>query len=268
MKCTIVTALYDIDRERFDGRKFSSYFDWFKETLKIESPMVIFCNEQTSKFVLENRQKDLQTRVIVEPLEKVPYYYLREKIECALNSDKFLNKTKDTSRIECRNSLYNVIQYSKFRWVSRAARENYFDSEYYFWIDAGISRICEDLRFDRPIPGPNVENQISRYPDKILYQVFMSHYPDLSLAEDLSEDYLFDNRSYVSGGMFGCNRKGIENLLLELEPLIEKMLDSDNFNNEQIAIGYLLKKKPELFLPLHHRVGQNVAYEIVRQAFL
>ena len=43
MSFTLVTALYDINRENDgDGRKFSEYLSWFKETLKIPTSMVVY----------------------------------------------------------------------------------------------------------------------------------------------------------------------------------------------------------------------------------
>ena len=62
MTATIITALYDIDREKEgDGRTFDEYLSWFKETLKVKTPMVIFVDESLKEFVEKNR-KNLPTR--------------------------------------------------------------------------------------------------------------------------------------------------------------------------------------------------------------
>jgi len=44
MTATLVTALYDIqreDEELGDGRKWKEYLNWFANTLRIPSPMVV-----------------------------------------------------------------------------------------------------------------------------------------------------------------------------------------------------------------------------------
>ena len=78
MSATIITALYDINRdEKGDGRTFNEYLSWFKETLKVKNPMVIFVDNSLKEFVEENR-KNLPTKIITEPIEEVPYYLIHQ----------------------------------------------------------------------------------------------------------------------------------------------------------------------------------------------
>ena len=44
---TIVTSLYNIDREKLDGRSWETYLEWFKKTLSINCPMVVFVDPNT-----------------------------------------------------------------------------------------------------------------------------------------------------------------------------------------------------------------------------
>ena len=56
MTATLVTALYDIDREdeeKGDGRKWEEYINWFANTLRIPSPMVVYVDPSSKKFVEE-----------------------------------------------------------------------------------------------------------------------------------------------------------------------------------------------------------------------
>jgi hypothetical protein len=79
-KTTVVTSLYDIGRNKIDGRTWDQYLEWFSETLKIKSPMVIFVDESLMDFV-KSKREGLETEIIVQPLTEIPYYHLKDKID-------------------------------------------------------------------------------------------------------------------------------------------------------------------------------------------
>jgi hypothetical protein len=264
---TVVTSLYDIDRENLDGRSWDSYLEWFKKTLEINNPMVVFVDNSTREFVEINRGEK-ETLIISEPIEKAPYYNLKNSIDLIIQSEEYRKKIKDSDRIECKSSLYNIIQYSKFGWVERAADINPFNSNLYLWLDAGISRFFDSLEITtaNKYPSDTFIESISDMDNEVFIQIFMSSYPDLVNSASLSEEYLTDNRSYIAGGIFIASRNSIKRIKKEIDNiLLNLMLGKGFINNEQIAMGYLLKKKPELF-----RIFQNYShihrnYEILNQ---
>lgn len=266
---TIVTALYDIQREKFDGRKMSEYLEWFSKTLKLNCPMVIYCDDSLNEFITNNRPASLKTKIVNQKLEEIPYYYLKSKIDAILENELYRSKVKDGHRIECQTSLYSIIQYSKFAWVKDASEKNYFNSDYFLWMDAGLSRFMPSFDVHEQFPGSNFLARVKESPSKPLFQVYMLPYSDLYSAKDLTTDYFYDNRSYVMGGMFGADKNAISWLKEKVElVLTEEMISQSKFNNEQIAIGYLLKKHPDSFLLLrnHNQVHRN--FELVYQSFL
>jgi len=125
-----------------------------------------------------------------------------------------------------------------------------------------------DVRGKR-FPGENFLSKIQQSPEKTLLQVYVASYPDLALSQlPLSHDYLYDNRSFVWGGMFGADQKGIEkSAKLVDEILVNEMLAKGCLNNEQIALGYLLKRDSSDFVLLvnDYRVHRN--FELVYQSF-
>ena len=42
---TIVSALFNIQREEMDGRDWEEYLKWFDVTLRLKCPMVLFVSE-------------------------------------------------------------------------------------------------------------------------------------------------------------------------------------------------------------------------------
>ena len=133
---TFVSALFDIDR--VDGRKWDQYLKWFDVTLKLRVPMVLFITEDLQEFV-DERRGDLPTKTVHITSNDIPYYHLKEPIQEILDSDDYKNNISDPKRIECQQAMYSVIQYSKFPWLDHAAKLNPFDSDVFFWLDAGGS---------------------------------------------------------------------------------------------------------------------------------
>ena len=49
---TIVSALFNIERERMDGRDWEEYLKWFDVTLQLKCPMVLFITEDVKELVV------------------------------------------------------------------------------------------------------------------------------------------------------------------------------------------------------------------------
>jgi len=263
---TIVTSLYNIDRQKIDGRSWEVYLEWFRKTLEIKNPAIIFVDSETEEFVKKHRD-GLPTLIIVEPLSASPYYNLNSTIDDIMNSPEYSNKVMDTNRIECKSSLYNIVQFSKFWWMKKASEINFFETEFFLWLDAGISRFFDQLHIntDSKYPGQFFKESIKTLGSKIYLQIFMSNYPDLSNAIDLNDSYLRDNRSFVAGGIFMADKKSISILKEKVDDVLEKkMINQKIINNEQIVLGYLTKKNPELFSFFKNYSNIHLNYEILR----
>ena len=244
---TIVTALFNIHRENMDGRTWDEYLQWFSQTLRLKCPMVVFVEEDLIDFVKEHRG-DLKTKIISQKLEEIPYYYLKDDMDKVLNSDDYKSKTKCIDRIECNHSLYSIIQYSKFKWIKKSIELNCFDSDYYFWIDAGASRFFEGFNLDNLFPGEYGMEALYGIGEKVLLQLNTETYHDLVHSETLGKEYFYDPRSFVCGTFFGMHKNVHSSIEEKVENiLVNDMIDKNNLNNEQIALAYLVKNEPGLF---------------------
>lgn len=242
---TIVSSLFNIEREGMDGRSWDEYLKWFELTLKLKCPMVLFVTEDLVSFI-EERRSDIPTEIIVQKTEEIPYYYLKEKLDSIIESDEYRKKISDPERIECKHSMYSIIQYSKFEWLKTAIEENPFNSDFFFWLDAGGSRFFEDYDLNQDYPSPNAVEALKGMGEKFLLQMNMEFYKDLANASSIPESYLLDNRSYVLGSMFG----GAPNSILKVGNdvnyiFLNKMVANGFVNNEQIALGFLVKNSPD-----------------------
>lgn len=240
-----VSALFNIEREGMDGRKWQEYLDWFEVTLQLKCPMILFVTEDLESFVLEKRA-GMPTKVIVQTINDIPYYYLKDKLDAIISSDEYKKIISDPSRIECNHSIYSIIQFSKFKWIEKASEQNPFDSKFFFWIDAGGSRFFENYNLTLNYPSSNALEALNEMGDKFLIQMNMEYYKDLANASSLSKKYLLDNRSYVLGSLFGGGLNSIKKVSMDVENIfLNEMIEKQFINNEQIVLGYLIKSNPD-----------------------
>lgn len=256
MTTTLVTALFDINRERYNNQKLAlktidDYLPYFQQTLKLNCPMVIYTESKLESFVLENRSKDYLTKVIVQTKEDIPYYKYKKRIQDIINSNEFRKKIRDPNRIECNLPEYTIIQYSKFEWLDEVSKLNPFNTENIFWIDAGCSRFFEDFDLKNEFPGINFKKLLENNKNKIFCQSRVDIDYQLEL---LKEDIFLSSKNLISGGLFGGNVNIIKFLSESINYLfIEKLLNKNIINNEQILIGYIWKNMKDNFF-----VFQNI----------
>jgi len=213
----------------------------------LKCPMVLFITEDLRKFV-EERRTDIPTEIIVQSVEEIPYYYLKDQLDSIIESEEYQEKISDPDRIECQHSMYSIVQYSKFKWLQKTIEENPFNSKFFFWVDAGASRFFDGYDLSQDYPSINAVGALNEMGDKFLLQMNMEYYNDLANASTLSEEYLLDNRSYVLGSMFGGTTSSLLKVVSDVEDiLLNKMIANGFVNNEQIALGYLVKQNQDDF---------------------
>lgn len=253
---TFVSALFNIDR--VDGRKWDQYLKWFDKTLQLRVPMVLFVEEDLKKFV-EQRRGDLPTEIIYSKKDDIPYLNLNDQMQTILDSEDYKAKVSDPNRIECKQAMYSVIQYSKFPWLKMAVDMNPHQSDFFFWLDAGGSRFFNNFDLSEDYPGESALETLNDMGESFLLQVNSEYYTDLYNADELDKTYLLDNRSYVLGSMFGGHKNTIPKVhdLVE-DVLLKDMIDKKILNNEQIALGYLVKKHPDLFATYVRTNGEHM----------
>ena len=256
-KVTIVSALFDI--ERVDGRPWEEYLKWFEEFLKLKTPMILFVSNDVAEFIGEKRN-DIPTEIVVQNVDQIPYYDLKDQIQEILDTDEYKENISDPDRIECKQAMYSVIQYSKFPWLKDAAAENPFNSDYFFWLDAGGSRFFGLYDLKKEYPSKEAVKSLEDMGESFLVQMNTEYYTDLSGAKELDLDYLYDNRSYVLGSMFGGHKNAVPKVCDMVEDIfINGMINRGNVNNEQIALGYLLKSRPDDFSTYERTNGKHMA---------
>lgn len=145
---TIVSGLWNIGRTE---RSFDEiYVARFKSFLKIDRPMILFLPEELHEIVWEIRKPE-NTFVKTFELEEFKSNYFSphwNNFERIRKSDKWQNITGEGGWLKNSPQLkyewYNPIVMSKMCMLHDASIFNSFNTEYFYWIDAGLNITVHD----------------------------------------------------------------------------------------------------------------------------
>jgi len=255
MTSTVITALFDIQRESAgDGRSINDYLIWFDKTLKLNVNMVIFTEHKFKDFVLERRDPK-NTKIIVCNLDSVPYFKYDAEIKSVLLNPDYKLKIKDPNRIECNLSLYNVIQYSKFEWIRETVQNKYFETDFYFWMDAGCSRFFDSFNLQQEWPKNYSILEVDKF--NIQGNVNTAKY---NLNWSGADNYIYDNNCFLVGTLFGGGKEICLKIANAIKEKFEFYLQKQIVNNEQIILGVLYQENKLDFNVKIHLNNQHLPF--------
>ena len=249
---TLVTALFDIKRGDLAddgfGRKFDHYIETFKRLLGSELPMVIFCDDDVEKVVWETRSRE-NTQVVKKTLDDLRAFPFYEKTNAIRQQDEWRNRAgwlpdSPQSQLE----LYNPLVMSKQFWLNDASIFNFFDTKYFFWIDAGIANTIGD-----PAVYFNEENmsKLTRGMTKMTYITYpydgqneIHGFPKQQFNEIAGVE---DTDFVARGGMFGGPQHAIGTVNDLYYRLLEDTLNRGLMGTEESIFTLMIYQSPELF---------------------
>jgi hypothetical protein len=235
MSVTIVTAFFDIQRDtKGDGRTIEEYLSWIQKTLQLNCNLFIVTEVKFVPFMKKYRPNHYPMFIQEDILDNASYYKYLPQMKDILESDAYKKRIAYPNRVECVLPEYNVVQYSKFGWLEEAIRINPFQSDYFFWMDAGISRFFGDVDIRLPYPG--------RIPSQ---QFIIQKRHDLDYF--CMDDLLWKADNLLKGTMFGGHSESVMCISKKIEIMFQQMLSQQNVNNEQIALAYVYHTNKELF---------------------
>ncbi len=108
---TIVSAYYDMKR---DGRGPSVYFQWLKNTFKLNAPFIFFTQSKFKDKILNLVPKTTPIFFVIIEFEDLPYYKDYNLVNEIIHSNEYKSKMPYSGRLECVNPGYPVVIFSKF----------------------------------------------------------------------------------------------------------------------------------------------------------
>jgi hypothetical protein len=250
---TLVTGIFDLGRSNAgEGfkRPFAHYILKFSELLRSlkDYNIVVYIEEKYKDVVLQNR--DLCNTIIrikeVEDFKaSFPFY---EQVKNIRNDEKWYNQTgwlKESTQATL--DLYNPMVMSKLFMLHDEKLRNPFNTEYFFWIDGGLTNTVHHGYFSKD----KVLDKIDKLTNKFLFLAFPYaesqeiHGFDRARMNEISQ---CKNIEYVCrGGFFGGHHSHISEINGLYYSLLHSTLEEGLMGTEESVFTIMTYTHPHLF---------------------
>jgi len=148
-------------KKLIDSTELTRPFEFYKENcryvLKLNYPMVIFCENDTYEFlknIRDNEVKDNKTEYVINNIENYEYYKSCWHI---INNNRIKNGNPQDRRNTVSYLLMGMFKPFAFNYANIL---NFFNTTHYAWIDIGCNHIVKELAKYAPLmlenPSPKV----------------------------------------------------------------------------------------------------------------
>ena len=247
---TVVTGLWDIQRT---GRSFDVYIENFKKFLEIPVNMFIYVPKDLEYLVWQNPNRTKSnTHVRIFELHDLKNLYAPfwETTQNIRNSERWQNQTGEHGWLknspQAKNLWYNPIVQSKMFMLHDAKIMNFFNTDYFLWMDAGISGTVDISHFT----DNKCLDKIVPYLKTFL---FLS-YPYEASTEIHGFDYTAMNRyarqevKYVCrGGLFGGHKDFISVANSSYYHLLNNTLSDGYMGTEESIFSIMSYLEPHIY---------------------
>lgn len=170
---TIVTGLWNLERDKLDGwakREFDDYKKNFFILLEADVPMCVWVSSDLVDDVKRIRL-NRPTRIFVKNVEDFetwnPFY---ERIQQIRTNETWKNTAGWlSSSPQCELQYYNAMMFTKMFMVNDSSIVNPFDTEYFFWLDGGITNTVHQGYFREHNVLQNLDNYMLSIPEDFMF---------------------------------------------------------------------------------------------------
>lgn len=237
MSTTIVTMFFnlkDLQDSSKETRPLEFYLKNGKGTLKINNPMIIFCDAVTKPYIKNIREElsDAPTIYIERDINSYDYYKLNWSI---INENRKKAGTYKNSR---NTPSYFLLTLFKIVAIKIALDRNDFSSTHYTWVDFGCSHVMGDSLTD------DVMNIIKNPKPKIT--VVYIHYRSHKELGDMVK-ICNDGTCGIAAGIFSAEATFINKFYSCAWSIFYEKLSKGIGHTEETIMTYCYDRYPELF---------------------
>lgn len=147
---TYVSAFFDIGRKtEAHLQNMDNYYPWINSLLALDISLVFY----TQPTILPKLSFIPRDNLKIITMDTHPYSIYYEETKKNWEQYKTNNPSKDTYQFAC-------LSHSKFKFLQMAIESNYFNHEYYAWIDAGLAKIAHQFTSIPNLIVPNKKVKI------------------------------------------------------------------------------------------------------------
>jgi len=246
---TVVTGLWNIART---GRSFEHYLEHFRKFLEIPVKMFIYVPAELESFVWEHRSRH-NTSVRVTELDDLKnnlYAPFWDKTQQIRQDPTWTQQTGEhgwlMSSPQAVNEWYNPIVQSKMFMLHDAKVLNPFDTNYFIWLDAGITNTVYEKYFTE-------HNCLEKIIPFLKTFLFLS-YPYEANSEIHGFNFKAINRfsrqevKYVCrGGLFGGHKDFISQANALYYTLLTQTLSEGYMGTEESVFSIMAHLEPHIY---------------------
>lgn len=245
---TLVTGLWDIGRGYLSegwSRTYQHYLDKFNQLLDTPNNMIIFGDKELQEFVFKKRNVE-NTQFIVRDINWFKNNEFYNKIQTIRNKEFWYNQTgwlKDSTQAKL--EMYNPLVMSKVFLLHDAKILDKFNSEYLFWIDAGLTNTVHPGYFTHD----KVFEKLPKYINKFSFVCF----PYEANTEIHGFNYQKLNElsgkkvtKVARGGFFGGPKNTVSDINSIYYGLLSSTLDEGFMGTEESIFSIMCYKHSDI----------------------
>lgn len=245
---TLVTGLWNIKRDELTegwSRSYDHYLNKFQELLEVENNLIIFGDKELQEFVNQRRNSD-NTLFILRNLDWFKNNEFFDLIQKIRNNPKWYNQTgwlKDSTQAKL--EMYNPLVMSKVFLLHDAKILDKFDSDFLFWIDAGLTNTVHKGYFTHD----KVLDKLPKHINKFSFVCF----PYEANSEIHGFDYDMLNsfagskvNKVARGGMFGGPKHTISDINSIYYGLMSSTLSGGYMGTEESIFSIMCYKHSDI----------------------
>ena len=262
---TFVTGIFDLGRNNAgEGfkRPFTHYIIKFTELLRAlkDYNLVVYIEKQYEDIVWQNRES-FNTQVRIKEIEDFKSFPFFNQISKLRKNEDWLNQVgwlRDSTQATM--ELYNPMVMSKMFFLHDEKIRNPFNTEYFFWIDGGITNTVHPGYFTHD----KIIEKLTDYVDKFLFVTFPYETgPEIHgfNREKLNQLAQTNNVEYVCrGGFFGGHKENLSHINGLYYGWLSNTLSEGYMGTEESIFTLLSYLYPQLFQK-HMINGDGLIYK-------
>jgi FkbM family methyltransferase len=251
---TIVTGIWDLGRDALAegwSRNFEHYVQKFEELLQnlTDIPLIVFIDPQHENIVWKYRSRS-NTAVYHQTKEQFnsAFFPFFDDIQKIRNNPDWYNQTgwlKDST--QAKMEWYNPMVMAKMFMLHNAKCFNPFNTEYFFWLDGGITNTVHPGYFSHD----KVLSKIPNIVDKFFFICFPYETTTEIHGFQLDKMKQYSNSSTVNrvarGGFFGGHADYISRANAQYYDLLQDSLRSGYMGTEESIFTIMTYLDPDTY---------------------
>jgi hypothetical protein len=251
---TIVTGLWDMGRGELDGwakRDFSHYKERFFEMLETDAQMCVWIPRELEEDVTRIRGNK-PTKIFIKEVNDFeswnPFFNRIQEIRTDENWISFAGWLRESPQASLK--YYNPMMFTKMFMLNDSAIVNPFNSEYFFWIDGGLTNTVNKGYFQKDLVLDNLNNFVIKNEGKFIHLAYPYDANDEIHGFERTAMSRYCNTDFVNyvcrGGFFGGSKNKVHELNNLYYSVMETTLRDGYMGADECLFTILTHRHPNL----------------------